>query len=228
MKETKEIILIKSILTIISTVLIAIGICLFLESSLGSDPITLWIDGLRRSLNMTMGNASLLNNLVTLALAVLFARKFIHLGTVINAVGIGLLMNLFSPWILQIVGDDPTLVMRVAIMLLGQLILTFGVALNLSTRFGFGTTDALLVRLAERFRLKYRNLKTLADLTYTVAGILLGGVFGVGSLVAVLSGGPLIAYFMKHGASHLVGLFRLDGPRPAVRKLRPEPVGAVQ
>ncbi len=220
MNRTTEILVKKTILISLSTLLIALGITLFLESSLGSDPITIWVDGLRHSLGLTMGSASLLNNGVMLLLAGIFARKFIHLGTVIGALGIGPLMDWFAPFVEALAGNAPSLGIRIVMILIGQLTICFGVALNLSVKFGFGTTDALLVRLCERFRLKYRNLKLLADLSYALAGILLGGVFGIGSVLAVLTGGPIISWFMETGARRLVTLARIPEPitRPAVVK----------
>lgn len=215
MKGSSEILVKKTILILISTLLIALGVTLFLQSSLGSDPVTIWVDGLRHRLDLAMGDAAMLNNVVTLVLAVIFARKFIHLGTVIGALAIGPLMNFFAPHVLQVFSPQPGLASRILMIFLGQIIICFGVALNLSVKFGFGTTDALLVRLCERYHLKYRNLKLLADLAYALGGILLGGVFGFGTVASVLTGGPIIAWFMETGAKKLVAAFRIPEAVPA-------------
>lgn len=198
MKYQPDILIKKSILITFATILVAVGICLFLQSALGSDPITVWVDGLRHTLKISMGNASLLNNLVMLLLAVLLARKYIYIGTVIGALGTGPLMNFFEPLVTKVFGADPDLYRRVLMMSLGQVILCAGVGLTLSVKFGFGTTDSLIVKLCTRYHLKYKNVKILSDLAYTGAGMLLGGVFGIGSVVGVLSGGPLIAFFENH------------------------------
>lgn len=198
MKYQPDILIKKSILITFATILVAVGICLFLQSALGSDPITVWVDGLRHTLKISMGNASLLNNLVMLLLAVLLARKYIYIGTVIGALGTGPLMNFFEPLVTKVFGADPDLYRRVLMMSLGQVILCAGVGLTLSVKFGFGTTDSLIVKLCTRYHLKYKNVKILSDLAYTGAGMLLGGVFGIGSVVGVLSGGPFIAFFENH------------------------------
>lgn len=216
MKESQEILVKKTILIALSTILISIGVTLFLQSSLGSDPVTIFVDGLRHRLDLQMGDAALLNNVVTLTLAVIFARKFIHLGTVIGALAIGPLMNFFAPWVQLIFSSQPGIFSRILMVAVGQLIICFGVALNLSVKFGFGTTDALLVRLCERYRLKYRSVKLLADLTYTLGGVLLGGVFGPGSVASVLTGGPIITYFMETFAKSLVASFRIPDPSLSV------------
>ncbi len=206
---------IKTTFITISTAMISLGICLFLQSRLGSDAITIFVDGLRNSLGLSMGNATLLNNGVMLTLSVIFARKFIHLGTVIVAIGTGVFINFFDPLIVGLVGADPELPVRILMMVAGQIIFTAGVAFNLSTRFGFGTTDALLVRLTEKYRLKYKNVKILSDVTYAAVGFLLGGVVGIGSIVSVITGGSLIAWFEQHLFDHLARRSRIHEPVPA-------------
>lgn len=197
-KTTPRVLIQKTILNTFATMLVAVGICFFLQSRLGSDPITVWVDGLRHTLNISMGNASLLNNVVMLILAIVFARKYIYIGTVIGALATGPLMNFFAPLVTNIFGADPNLVNRTIMMVIGQIIVCCGVALTLSVKFGFGATDSVLVTLCRHFKLKYRNVKILSDVVYTGLGILLGGVFGIGSIVGVLTGGPLITFFEKH------------------------------
>ena len=194
----------KTILISLSTFLVALGITLFLQSRLGSDPMTVWIDGLSRALAMPLGNASLLNNGVMLALALAFARRYIHLGTVIGALFTGPILNVLDPLVRHWMGNDPSLILRVGMMLTGQIIMCYAIALNLSVRFGFGTADALIVTLCDRFRLKYRNIKILADLIYTLVGFALGGIVGIGSLVAGLTGGPIISWFRAHWTDPLM------------------------
>lgn len=197
-----------------STIMISLGVCLFLRGRLGSDAITIFIDGLRNALNITIGNATLLNNSVMLALATIFARRFMHIGTVVAALGTGIFINFFDPILVGIVGEAPNLPVRIFLLVLGQIILTAGVAWNLSTRFGFGTTDALLVGLCHKFGLKYRNVKILSDVIYAAVGFLLGGIVGAGSLASVMTGGPLIAWFEKNLFDKLALKFRIHELEP--------------
>ena len=194
----------KTIVVSISTILVAIGITLFLQSRLGSDPMTIWIDGLRRALQIPLGQAALINNGIMLILALSFARKYIHLGTVIGALATGPIMGGIDPWVNQLMGADPSLGVRIAMMLIGQVILCYAIGLNLSVKFGFGTADSLIVTLCDKFKLRYKHIKILADLLYAVCGILIGGIVGVGTLIAVGTGGPLIAWFMKWQSDPMV------------------------
>lgn len=197
MRDKSYVLMTKTLLIFLSCVLVAIGVSLFLQSALGTDPISVLIDGIRRTFQLSFGTVQLIYNLTLLFLAVIFSRKYIMLGTVASAVITGPLLNFFDPVILSLVGTQPNLQTRVIMIALGQVILCFGVALNLATKFGFGALDALVVTLCETFKLKYRNMKILIDLGHVIGGILLGGVFGIGSILGVVAGGPFIAFFIQ-------------------------------
>ncbi|ETA80744.1 YczE/YyaS/YitT family protein [Youngiibacter fragilis] len=210
MKDKPNVLVKKMFLSACSSTLVAIGVCLFLQSRLGSDPITVWLDGVRHSLRTSIGNASLINNSIMLSLALIFARKYIYVGTVMGSLIVGPMMNLFDPIIVNIFSANPTLYMRFVMMAIGQVILCMGTGLNLSLKFGFGTTDSIIVTICDHLKLKYRNMKIIFDLGYTIAGILLGGVFGIGSVVGVLTGGPMIAFFMRFINGSLIRKLKLN------------------
>ena len=119
-------------------------------------------------------------------------------------------MNFFDPVIRSMVGPGPDLKTRVLMIALGQIILCFGVGLNLATKFGFNASDALIVTVCEKFKLKYRNLKVLFDLGHVGGGVLLGGVFGIGSVLGVMAGGPLIAFYIKWINDNIIRKLKLN------------------
>jgi uncharacterized membrane protein YczE len=95
-------------------------------------------------------------------------------------------------------------------ILIGQVILCIGIALNLSANFGFGTVDSIIVTMCDHKNWKYKNLKVIFDLGYTAFGILLGGVFGIGSILGVVTGGPLISYSKKVIDNTVIKWLQLD------------------
>lgn len=210
MNQKTRVLAAKTGLTVLSCIFVAVGICLFLQSALGSDPISVLLDGVRRTTGITFGTAQFIYNLVFLSLALVFSRKYIMLGTVAGSLLTGPLINLFDPLVQSVVGQSPDLWTRYLMIAVGQVILCAGVGLNLATKFGFGALDSLVVTLCERYKLKYKNLKILSDLAHVVLGILLGGVFGIGSILGVALGGPFIAFFMKSMNETLIRWLRLN------------------
>ena len=210
MKVKPYVLITKTILVILSCVLLAVGVCLFLQSTLGSDPISVLLDGFRRTFNITFGTAQLVYNIVMLILALIFSRQYIMLGTVASSLITGPLMNFFDPVILSVVGPEPDLKTRIVMIAIGQIILCFGVGLNLATKFGFNASDALIVTVCEKFKLKYSKLKVLFDLGHVGGGVLLGGVFGIGSVLGVIAGGPLIAFYIKWINDNIIRKLKLN------------------
>lgn len=198
------------ILVTIGAVLVVIGVSLFINSELGSDPISVWLDGLSRTFHTSLGLASLFNNLTMLIIALSFARKYIHMGTLIGALLTGPLLDLVDPLVKMVFTSSPSLGMRGLMVVLGQLILCLGCAFNLCTRFGFGTTDAIIVTLCEKLNLKYKRMKIIFDASFTLFGMMLGGIFGVGSIFGALTGGTIISFFMRNIDKTIIKRLKLN------------------
>jgi uncharacterized membrane protein YczE len=77
-------------------------------------------------------------------------------------------------------------------MIFAQIILGFALGVMISARFGIGGVDAILFRITEVTSLKYQTLKVVIDVLYTVFGVMMGGVIGLGSLVSVVTTGYLV------------------------------------
>lgn len=210
MNNKLDVMIKKTLLTVLSCALVAIGVSLFLQSTLGSDPISVFLDGIRRTFGITFGTAQLMYNAIFLAIALVFARKYILFGTVAGSIITGPLMIFFEPVVQSLVGTQPDLATRFVMIALGEILLCMGIGMNLAAKFGFGAQDAILMRLYERYRYKYRNLKILSDTVHVIVGILLGGVFGIGSVLGVVAGGPLISFFMNLINNTLIRALRLN------------------
>lgn len=60
---------------------------------------------------------------------------------------------------------------------------------------GMNCLDALLYRLMDVTNFKYSYLRIAADIILTLSGCLMGGVFGLGTVLSVLLTGPLAGFF---------------------------------
>jgi len=109
------------------------------------------------------------------------------LGTIMNAVEIGLVVNLTKP----IVGVPGNLVGRVALMLAGLLIVGAGSAIYIGSGLGAGPRDGLMLGLSER-GISIRLARTVIELTVLVTGIVLGGPIGLGTVAFALGIGPIV------------------------------------
>lgn len=187
-------VLVKTVLMFIAAAVSAFGVGLFICSGLGSDPISVWLDGLDHTFHFGIGMASTINNNVTLVVAILFAFKYINVGTVINSIFFSVALGLYEPFMRSFVAEHNNLWVRSAYIALGLVFMILGLALVVSLRFGFGNTDSILFRIMDKHpTFQYRFMKIALDGCYIIAGFLMGGVVSVGTIIAFVLTGPGIS-----------------------------------
>jgi uncharacterized membrane protein YczE len=112
-------------------------------------------------------------------------------GTVMNAVEIGLVVFLL--------GDHlPTtdlLWLRVPYMLGGLLSVAVGSGLYIGAGLGSGPRDGLMLGLSKR-GISVRVARTSIEAVVLVAGLLLGGSIGLGTVAFTFGIGPLVQVFL--------------------------------
>lgn len=188
----------KIVLSVLGGALIGIGAGTILYAGIGGDTITVFQDGIHALLNISYGQASRIYNVVFVLMALLFARKYSGAGTVISALVIGFLIDISnSLWLLTKLNNG--FVSGLIIFLIGLSIYASGIALLIRCDAGMNCLDALLYRLMDVTGLKYKYLRIAADILLTVTGCMMGGVFGIGTVIAVFLTGPLVELFTGNG-----------------------------
>ena len=93
---------IKSIVveTVLSTIICAIGVCLFIEAGLGSDTIDVLVDGMHRHFSITLGQADQLFTFTFLILAFLCNRQYIGMPCIAYSIMIGFMIDFVNLWIM--------------------------------------------------------------------------------------------------------------------------------
>ncbi len=169
--------------------LISLGIFLFINSQLGSDPVTVLIDGISETLGLTVGQANfLINGGIILALLLLTGRKF-GPGTILHAVFVGIFVDV----LFYIFGDaTPQFILyRFMMLTAAPISLGSGIAIYVSAGMGEGALEALMMLLKEKSNFSLKIIKTAMDITFGAAGVLLGATFGIGTLFGALAIGPV-------------------------------------
>jgi uncharacterized membrane protein YczE len=155
------------------------------RSDLGLGPWDVLHQGLARHTNLAIGTWSILVGAAVLLLWIPL-RQRPGIGTLCNVVLIGLSLNLA----LGILPVASGLVQRW--LYLGGGVVLCGVATGayIGAGLGPGPRDGLMVGLAKRGH-SLRVVRTSIELTVLIAGALLGGTVGVGTVLYAVSIGPL-------------------------------------
>lgn len=172
------------------------GVALFVLSRMGSDPFTIFIQGLSLVSGLTIGTWHIIIQVALLALFLCIARSYIRPGTFICGFCGGPLIDGFSRLLRDIVTPDLALWLRIAVMLIGTCIMSSGVSLIIRTDAGTGPSDLVSVIITDRLRrIQFRWVRVGVDSGFTVIGYLLGGVFGLGTFAGAFLTGPVVQLF---------------------------------
>jgi uncharacterized membrane protein YczE len=98
------------------------------------------------------------------------------------------------------------MMIRVIFFIIAYLSLAFAVALYLSVHFGISAADMIPVIVSDKTGRQFRWCKVAFDLTVIVIGIILGGSFGVGTIIVGFITGPTIQYFRRNLEKRLGGV----------------------
>ena len=166
--------------------LFGLGITFFIRAQLGLAPWDVFHTGVSDRTDVAVGTVIIIVGVFLLFLWIPL-RQRPGIGTIMNAVEIGLVVNLTKP----IIGEPDHIVGRLALMLAGLVIVGFGSAIYIGSGLGAGPRDGLMLGLSER-GISIRLARTVIELTVLVTGILLGGPIGLGTVAFALGIGPIV------------------------------------
>ncbi len=174
---------------LVGLVLFGIGIALMAVAGLGLGPWEVFHQGIARRTGQELGTISILLGVPILAMW-LPLREQPGIGTVLNIILIGVATNV-ALGVLPVPHDQ---IAQLVMMALG--VVTIGVAsgMYLATDLGAGPRDGLMTGVHRRFGWSIRRARTALELTVLVAGYLMGGTVGLGTVVFALGIGPVVQW----------------------------------
>ena len=207
----------KIVASTLGIVIISLGIALCRMGNVGVDPFTAMNMGLSELFGIGFGTFQLIMNAIILAVVFFLDRSQIGIGTVINMVAVGYLIEFFL-WVL---GDTPFLpgvAGMVLHLVLGTLLFTLGVSMYLKTRMGVSPIDAVAPIAVERTGRPYLVCRLTQDVLVTLIALIAGGPIGIFTVVAALGTGPLITMWNKLATLNLYRRFKILNKQELARE----------
>ena len=191
--------LLKRILIIIvGSIIAAYGITLALYAGFGGATLAVLWQGISKTFHISIGMASFVVAIVMILFAVIYDRKQIHIGTVLYQIVYSLCVDLFANLHIY----SRYMWINFFIMLAGVILFAAGTGLYASTSLGRGSYEAATFALAEKNNWQVKIVRMILDVVMVVTGVLLGGSFGVCTIVTIIVSGPVIQ-FVNSGAKKL-------------------------
>lgn len=159
---------------------------LMLRGALGVDPWDVLHQGLSRALGLPVGTCTIVVGALVLA-GWLPLRQRLGLGTLVNAVFVGLVINVTLDAIPVLRGVS----LRCGALFAGVMLNGIATGVYIGAGLGAGPRDGLMTAFASRGR-SIRVVRTCIELTVLTVGWALGGNVGIGTLIYALCIGPIV------------------------------------
>jgi uncharacterized membrane protein YczE len=166
------------------------GSALQVQANLGLSPWEVLHQGIAARTPLSIGIASIAVSLVVLLLWIPL-RQPLGVGTVTNAVVIGLFIDL----VIFLVPTPEALAVRWLLLIVGILFVGIGSGFYIGVHLGPGPRDGLMTGIARRGP-SIRVARTAVEGSALLAGWLLGGTVGFGTVLFSLTIGPLVQFFL--------------------------------
>jgi uncharacterized membrane protein YczE len=155
-----------------------VAIALMIRANLGLGPWDAFHVGIHLLTGMSIGTASIVVGLVIVAGTWATGRRP-GPGTLANMVLIGIFIDLILP----IVPDAPNAFVGFPMLIAGIVLSGFATGLYIGARLGKGPRDGLMIAVSESTNWPVGRVRTLLELSVLLAGWLMGGAVGIGTIL---------------------------------------------
>jgi hypothetical protein len=184
----KKLIVLQWLLIVFGLLVFAFGVHLTIFANIGLAPWDCLGMGIAKHTPLNYGLAMTLIALVILAVDVLVLKERIGFGTVIDAVLTGNFVQMFND--LNPFPLNENLWVGIPVMLVGFVFMALGMWLYMSGQQCCGPRDSLLVGLGKRLpRVPIGFVEIILWAVVLLAGWLLGGPVGIGTLISTFGAG---------------------------------------
>ncbi len=179
--------------------LYAVGIVLTMKANIGYASWEVFHAGLSTVFGIQIGTISILVGLILCIIAMMAGEK-LGLGTLCNMVFIGLFMNLLLG--MDVFPKLNNFYFGIVQMVGGLFVIAIATVYYISSGFGAGPRDSLMVVLTRKTKLSVGTCRSGLEILVVIIGALLGGSFGIGTILAAVIIGFCVQITFK--------LFRFD------------------
>ena len=219
MKNLKEVsrLVKRLVLFFIGMSIIQFGVAVFLQTSIGSDPFTVFTQGLATVLNktglkdlsivhmitgraeVTPGVANMIILIVLFIGILIVDRKRIKIGTLICVIGVGPIIDLGVKAVSYFPIESANIFVKMLLVLGGCFIIAVGFSIMSESDIGVAPNDIVPFIIKDKLNCQYRWVRIAFDATFLIVGFILGGKVGIGTIIAMLAIGPFIQFCLPYG-----------------------------
>ncbi len=178
-----------------TTAILCIGLWIFgtgdavlVAAGIGNTPWTVLADGISVQIGRSIGQTTLLVSIAVLLLWIPLREKP-GIGTILNAVLIAAAIE----YMLPMLPTPDSFALAFVQVVVGVILVGIGSGLYLTANLGPGPRDGWMTGIQRRTGVPIGRVRAAIEVSVVIAGWLLGGTVGLGTVVFALMIGPVVA-----------------------------------
>ena len=176
---------------IIGLIVLALGVAMTIKGKLlGVGPWDVFHYGLTLQFGLTIGTWIIIVGFFLLLITVTFTKKMPKIGAFLNMI----LMGFFIDFFLLILPNTNSLLGSAFYLLIGVIIVGYGIGIYVSAELGAGPRDGLMIFIVEKTGWSVQWIRNGMELSVLLIGWLMGGPVGIGTVVTALLIGPIVGF----------------------------------
>ena len=180
----------KIIIIVVGSIIAAYGITLAMYAGFGGATLAVLWQGISKTFHISLGMVSIIVAAVMIIFVFFYDRTQIHIGTILYQIVYSFCVDLFVNAHVY----STHLWMNALIMLLGVILFAIGTGFYASASLGRGSYEALTFSLAEKNNWQVKVVRMILDIVMVIVGAILGGKFGICTIVTIIISGPVIQF----------------------------------
>ncbi|WP_057780146.1 YczE/YyaS/YitT family protein [Paucilactobacillus vaccinostercus] len=176
--------------------LVCIGVSFNNNTQLGNDPVGIIYDGIRATFHVPLISLGMVSNglnIVLLILLFVIGRHYANVGSLMYLIPYGFFVTIGSHLYPLIFSSDGTMT-RVYGGITGITLYYIGISLFICADIGVDPFSGFMLTIRDKMGWSMRRSKITFDLFLIVVGILLGGKFGVITVLTAATTGPTVQF----------------------------------
>ena len=212
MKQTLKEILLRLGILLLGLTIAHLGVTLFLLADLGADPFNVLIQGIFRTASkfltfLTHGYTHMAICFLIMIILLFVDKSYIQVGTLICMFFGGPIIDFFTWTLKGCINSDNPFAVRIITLGVGCIILAFGMTMVMKSDAGVGPNDLVAISISDKLKKPFGITRIVVDFSFVIIGFLLGGVFGIGTIICAFLVGPVAERFLPFQEKWIRKLF---------------------
>lgn len=164
------------------------GEAIIIASGIGVSPWTVLAQGIGQQTGFTVGESTFIVSVMVLFMWIPL-RETPGIGTILNAILIAMAIDVMAPFLPEPTEIGPQVVQTI----IGILLVGIGSGFYLTANLGPGPRDGWMTGIQQRSGWSIGRVRIGIEIVVLSLGIVLGGTFGIGTIIFAIGIGPVVA-----------------------------------